>query len=148
MDLTGAMTPTPPRRPANRPAGRVKGRSINAQPFAGAKKLVIKNLRQTPRSSPEELLSRTWSQLDTALTAIFEGRKISGSLEELYRGVENICRHQGGAKLFERLQARCCEHVVGSIQTQLSHLAAAARNDVEVLSAVQAAWTQWKEQVV
>ncbi|KAI9887239.1 MAG: Cullin-4A [Watsoniomyces obsoletus] len=144
VDLTSAATPTPPRKPI----GRVKPRSTNPQPYAGPRKLVIKNLQPMERTTPEELMTRYWPKLDGALTAIFEGRDPPGSLEELYRTVEQITRHQGGALLFEQLHERCQKVVQERDRAHLVHQAGVLRSDVELLSAVVAAWVRWKQQVM
>ncbi|EDN05953.1 hypothetical protein HCAG_02556 [Histoplasma mississippiense (nom. inval.)] len=59
-------------------------------PHTGAKKLVVKNLRAIPRLDQDRYLEKVWSQLDSALTAVLADQKPEQSLEELYRGAENV----------------------------------------------------------
>lgn len=118
------------------------------QPYTGAKKLEIKNLKQTQRTTPEELLKRTWTQLGEALTAIFRGDRVSLPLEELYRGVEAVSRLQAAPALFGLLEDRCKEYVRTTVKAQLLQLAGTGVGNVDVLRAVQDAWTRWSSQVV
>jgi hypothetical protein len=117
-------------------------------PYTGAKRLVIKNLRQAPRTSPDEFLQRTWNQLDAALTAIFAGVRIETSLEELYRGVENTCRYKAAPELARKLDLRCRKHVTESILAPLTQMMAVGCDNVSALRAIHAAWRKWKEQLV
>lgn len=113
---------------------------------AGPRKLVVKNLRQSPKTSPEAYYEHTWKLLDAALTAIFNGQRVSTSLEELYRGVENLCRGDKAAPTYKKLRARCDDYVGGKLKDGLNERA--GRSDDEVVVAVDAAWKSWCEQLV
>lgn len=120
----------------------------------GAKRLVIKNLRATPRVSPKDYADRTWGHLDEALTTIFAGQKIQHSLEELYRGVENICRQDGAPELFEKLQTRVQQYLESKISDPSSSNVAQpmidrkAREHVQLLVQLHAAWLDWNAKLV
>ncbi|KAF8465295.1 ubiquitin ligase subunit CulD [Kalaharituber pfeilii] len=115
------------------------------QQHAPARKLVVKNLRSAPKTSPELYYEQTWKSLDAALTAIFNGERISTSLEELYRGTENLCRGDKAAPTYEKLNARCDIYVGGELKDELNERA--GRSDDEVVKAVEAAWAKWCEQL-
>ncbi|OAX85515.1 hypothetical protein ACJ72_00104 [Emergomyces africanus] len=119
----------------------------NFTPHTGAKKLVVKNLRAIPRLDQDRYFEKIWSQLDSALTAILADGKAKQSLEELYRGAENVCRQGKATVLAKRLQDRCQEHMSG---TALKLLLARATdgNDVDVLKSVEEAWSLWNGRLV
>ncbi|KAI9827754.1 MAG: hypothetical protein M1832_004243 [Thelocarpon impressellum] len=151
IDLTGSPAPSSPGVACTAPRGAGTNglrQPSTFQPRTGAKRLVIKNLRTTPRVSAAEYLDRVWAQLDEALTAIFDGSKVPHSLEELYRGVENVCRQDGAAELFVRMRARCQRHVEHSITAPLLETATAGRGNVDMLRRVHAAWMVWNAQLL
>ncbi|KAH8910291.1 putative nuclear pore complex subunit Nup192 [Coniochaeta sp. PMI_546] len=121
------------------------------QPHSGAKKLVIKNLRvstPTRSASVEDYYSRTWRELDDALTAVFAGRQPAQPLEKLYRGVEDICRKGEAEKLGEMLQARCEEYLGKEVLARIRSDGGGPNADsVVMLRAVLAHWKRWSQQL-
>ncbi|KAK2875649.1 hypothetical protein FQN49_001528 [Arthroderma sp. PD_2] len=116
-------------------------------PHTGAKTLKVKNLRDTPRLDQQLYFDKVWSQLDSALTAIFNQEKLPFSLEELYRGVEHVCRQGRAANLAKNLKDRCLDHISGKVLGSL--LAKVTSGDeAGVLRAVEAAWSQWNARLV
>jgi hypothetical protein len=153
IDLTGSSAPSTPRAsPVVSQPTSVSSRSptvarpSNFQPHTGAKKLVVRNLRKTSRLGPEVYFDQIWVQLDAALTAIFNCGKLPYSLEELYRGVENVCRQDQAPKLYEKMKERCRAYVATTLKAPL--LERVGHSDVEVLQAVQSAWKKWYRQLV
>lgn len=131
-----------------RPAGiSNSGHPHNFAPHAGAKKLVVKNLRVTPRLDQGQYFEKVWTQLDSALTAIFRNEKPSHSLEELYKGTENVCRQGNAENLVKKLLERCKRHVSGKVLRSLAAKTAEVK-DIDVLRSVEAAWSAWNERVV
>ncbi|KAJ5952020.1 Winged helix-turn-helix transcription repressor DNA-binding [Penicillium vulpinum] len=122
-------------------------RQNNFSPHTGAKRLVVKNLRTGPRLNQASYFDKVWSQLDAALTAIFDGRKPESSLEELYKGGENVCRQERAALLAKKLQDRCREFVSGKMRTNLATKAGGS-TDVGTLRAVIEAWSAWHSKLV
>ncbi|RPB15968.1 ubiquitin ligase subunit CulD [Morchella conica CCBAS932] len=112
-------------------------------PHAGARKLQIKNLRKPTRGDPDAYFTATWGALDAALGAIFAGVKIAASLEELYRGVENICRAERGQQLAERLRRRMDAYVGGKLKAEVE----VGVDGGEVVREVERAWRRWNEQL-
>lgn len=132
---------------ANSQASNASGRQNNFAPNAGARKLVVKNLRTGPRGSHEPYFDKTWSQLDSAFSDIFDGRKPTTSLEELYKGAENICRQGRATMLAQKVQDRCKGYVSGKLRENLVARAAGV-TDVDTLRAVIDAWSTWHSRLV
>src|SRR5258708_4378141 len=78
----------------------------NFNPHMGAKKLAVKNFRTQAKADPQLYLNQVWEKLDAALTVVFKNEKITFSLEELYRGVENLCRQGHAEEVCLRLQKK------------------------------------------
>jgi len=126
--------------------------SSNYKPHhIGARKLVIKNLQtKTPArvASINEYLAARRLELDEALDDLFAGRPAKRSMDMLYRGVEDLCRHDEAKKLFQNLQKKCegylaGDEVLGRIQTE-----AKKGDDVGLLRAVLGFWTEWSAKLL
>lgn len=122
-------------------------RQSNFTPHTGAKKLVVKNLRAKPRLDQDSYFEKIWGQLDAALGAVFGGGKPETSLEELYKGSENVCRQGKAAALAKKLQDRCREHVSGKLREALVAKAGGGSN-IDILRAVVDTWTTWQSELV
>lgn len=143
IDLTNGTPPTSPQ--SKRVNGAMKGRpGINPQ--GGAKKLVVKNLKTNTSWDSKAYLEKIWGQLDAALAVIFKDGQIAFSKEDLYRGVENVCRQGGASTLFSRLEQRCRTHIEQDMRQPL--LEKAGDDKVAILKAVLMEWSRWKEQMV
>ncbi|KAK3111468.1 hypothetical protein LTR53_013255 [Teratosphaeriaceae sp. CCFEE 6253] len=143
IDLTNGTSPAP--RQARRPNGAMQGRA-GINPHTGAKKLVVKNLKPNSSWDSKAYLEKIWGQVDAALAVIFKDGKDGFSKEDLYRGVENVCRQNGASTLFSRLESRCRQHIERDMRDPL--LRKASSDNVTVLKAVLAEWAQWKEQML
>jgi cullin-4 len=146
IDLTASSPPTTPQpRRVNGSLSRPPGRGgINSA--TGAKKLVVKNLKTNTQWDSKAYLEKIWGQLDAALALIFKDVQEGFSKEDLYRGVENVCRQGGASMLYTRLDNRCRQHVEMDMRDVLVKRAGTAH--VDVLSAVMAEWARWKAQMV
>ena len=107
----------------------------------------MKNFKKTSKADPDQYFNQIWNQLDEALEAIFSRDVKPFSMEQLYRGVENICRQDRAAALFQKLQAKCSEHIVKRVKSILVDLAE-GKSDTDVLGATTDAWATWRRQVV
>lgn len=109
-------------------------------PMSGARKIVIKNFRtsSTRAADVENYYKRTWADIDAALSSILVGTKARVPLESVYRGVEDLCRHDEGDKLYILLKQRCAQHLQGKVLTMIKE--GGLSSDVEVLRNV---WKQW-----
>lgn len=125
--------------------GRENARPPPFQPHAGTRKLQVKNLRKPTKGDPDAYFNTTWESLGSALTAIFDGERISASLEELYRGTENICRAERAGPLFEKLKGRMNEYVGGPLKEAI--IEKAGWSEEETVKAIEAAWTKWNRQL-
>ena len=143
IDLTNGTPPTSPQ--SKRVNGAMKGRpGLNAH--GGAKKLVVKNLKTNTNWDSKAYLEKIWGQLDAALAVIFKDGQNTFSKEDLYRGVENVCRQGGASTLFSRLEQRCRMHVEQDMRQPL--LEKAGDDNIAILKAVLMKWARWKEQMV
>ena len=118
----------------------------NFQPHAGAKRLVIKNLRPSSTKSVNEYYDRTWSELDAALTSIFNKQPPSTPLEVLCRGVEATCRRGQAERLFMHLKDRCKGYLEKQLLPELEKQC--GTSNVDGLRTVQRFWVAWNEQSV
>ncbi|KAL5343112.1 Cullin family-domain-containing protein [Aspergillus crustosus] len=129
-------------RPGNAPSHQ-----SNFTPHTGAKRLVVKNLKTGTRLNQDSYFDKVWGQLDAALSAIFNGGKPDVSLEELYKGAENVCRQGRAAVLSKRLQGRCRDYVTGKLHDSLVDKAQAGSN-IDTLRSVVGAWKLWQSMLV
>lgn len=111
----------------------------------GAKKLAVKNFRTQAKADPQLYLNQVWEKLNAALTVVFKNEKITFSLEELYRGVENLCRQGHAQEVCLRLQKKSEAYVSGDLKHPL--LERLSAKNVDVLRAVLAAWGTWNDQL-
>ncbi|KAE9994625.1 hypothetical protein EG327_006768 [Venturia inaequalis] len=138
IDLTDSPTASPSPRKPLRPARN----SYN--PNLGAKKIIVKNLRTAPSSIPQQYFEQTWQKLEVSLDAIFGTKEIPYSMEELYRGAENVCRQGHSADLCGRLEEKA-QLYAGHLQQSIWKNIDAA--STEVLQEVVNAWAMWSKQM-
>ncbi|KIX04458.1 uncharacterized protein Z518_05326 [Rhinocladiella mackenziei CBS 650.93] len=143
MDLTGS--PSSPESPKRKTSFAAQRTPFN--PHQGPKKLVVKNLRTVPRVDPQAYFEQVWTQEDKALDAIFRNEKEPYSLEELYKGAENVCRQGKAAELYKRLGQKCEHHLTNTVKDGIRRDEAKS-SDVEVLRTVVHAWAQWQKQLL
>jgi phosphatidylserine/phosphatidylglycerophosphate/cardiolipin synthase-like enzyme len=115
--------------------------------YMGPKKLVIKNLRSVPRADPNQYFDQVWKQLEAALSSIFRGSVVPYSLEDLYKGVETLCRQDRGPLLYKRLAEKCKNELTLLLKDPLVE-EANSMEDSGVLRAVVDAWSVWNAQLV
>ena len=139
VDLTSSDG-SPLRRNGNRLAY-----SSALNPGSGPRKLVVKNMKTAPRTDPQEYFNRVWSQLEVALSALFQDEKLPYSMEELYKGVEFTCRQDFAPELFKKLSERCSNAVGTQVQEALSK-SVRLDSDVGTLRVVIGAWSRWNRQ--
>lgn len=141
IDLTAS--PSAEKRKLSVSAQKPNGFNVHS----GPKKLVVKNLRTTPRIDPQQYLDKVWQQEDTSLDAIFRGEKEPYSLEELYRAAENVCRQGKAADLYKRLRAKCSDHLMTNVRTRLVRLTK-TQPTADVLKTFVDEWQTWKRQLL
>lgn len=141
-NATGSPKPGIPRKNANS-----LRRISNGPPESGLKRLIVKNLRKSSRGDLDQYYNHVWAQLDPALSAILDGKEILFSREELYRGVEILCRQDQAPALFTKLTTKLHEGILMQYEQPLVAVAGHADN-IETLRAVVEAWGKWKRQIV
>ena len=127
-----------------KPNAIIRPKNIASQ--TGLKKIVVKNLRKTPRTDPDQYYNHVWNQLDAALSAIFANQKVPYSMEELYRGVEILCRQDRAPSLFKKLCDKCTQ--VSALMVRPLTEATKQGSDVNVLRTTVEAWSAWTAQLV
>jgi hypothetical protein len=131
----------------NVPSPATAQRPTNFTPHTGAKRLVVKNLRSKPRLNQDTYFNKIWDQLSVALDAVFEGGKPAASLEELYKGAENVCRQGRAEMLAKKLQERCKTYVYNELRQSLVAKAQSS-SEINTLRAVVNAWGTWNSKLV
>ena len=136
----------------NTPSSEKRKPSFSAQrttfnPHQGPKKLVVKNLRTTPRIDPQQYLEKVWQQENAAMDCIFRSEKEPYSLEELYKGSENVCRQGKAADLYARFRDKVSDHLSTTLRRRIEKESQGASN-VETLRTFISAWLTWKKQLV
>ncbi|EXJ94258.1 hypothetical protein A1O1_02651 [Capronia coronata CBS 617.96] len=116
-------------------------------PHQGPKKLVVKNLRTVPRIDPQQYFEQIWTQEDKALGAIFRNEKEPYSLEELYKGAENVCRQGKAPDLYNRLSKKCESHLTDHVRDGIRRDEQNS-SDTEMLRAFVNAWAVWQKQLL
>lgn len=140
IEITGSPNGSPVGNRLN------NGRPPNSMPHNGPKMLVVKGLKRVSRPDPDEYYNRVWTQLDAALSAIFLGEHLSSSMEELYRGVEIVCKQQRAPALYKKLSEKCTRNIIHRVKEPLVQ-ASDAKPAVEILEAVVQAWSTWSKQL-
>lgn len=121
-------------------------RSSAFAPYQGSKTLVVKNLRMTPRVDPEQYSKKVWDQLDAALSSILEEKKLGLSLEELYKGAENLCRRGKAAELHTHIHDKCQNYLTKEVRVDLLRQASQLSSS-NLLASYLKAWELWKEKL-
>ncbi|KAF2260157.1 Cullin-domain-containing protein [Lojkania enalia] len=109
------------------------------------KRMLVKNFKPARKVDPKQFLDQVWAKVDKAMDTVLKQEKIDFSLEELYRGVENLCR-QGLAKdVCERLVAKCKGYIKGPLKEKVKEML--GRESVDVLRGTLNAWATWADQM-
>jgi cullin-4 len=145
VDISSSPDNSPARLNAQRSNGMRKV-APNMHANAGPKRLLVKNFKPTRKVDPKVFLDQTWQKIEKALDTIFAQGTIDFSLEELYRGVENVCRQGMARDVQDRLVAKCKLYVGGPLKARVKE--SLGRGNVETLRATLMAWATWNEQVV
>jgi hypothetical protein len=137
INLTSAPTPVSPQTPL-RPQTR---------------KITIKNLKSTPDSVPAAYFRQTTHKLEYAVKAILLEGNLADSLEELYRGVENLVRENKGGQLYQMLHTQCRDYVAINItqiveQEIAGSLCIGGDGGIRAVECIESAWGKWTSKLV
>jgi cullin-4 len=113
-------------------------RLSNFQPQAGAKKIVIKNLRTSNRADLAVYYDKIWLELDNALSSVFKEEEPAVPLETLCRGVDATCRYGRSEQLFNLLRDRCKGYLQKSMLPIIE-----AEGDGPNESMLRTVWKYW-----
>ena len=137
IDLTGSSPPTPVKN---------RIRPINIGPYTGPKKIEVKFYKTAPKTDSNEYYNNVWKRLEAALSAIFADEELPYSNEELYRGVEIVCRQGKAETLYKDLEKKCRLNMLHDVNEPLI-LKTDNDNAVVVLQSVVRAWSRWNKQL-
>ncbi|KFA67469.1 hypothetical protein S40285_00170 [Stachybotrys chlorohalonatus IBT 40285] len=118
------------------------------QPHIGAKKLVIKNIRNPAERSGrlDEYYTQTTNELVQALDAVLARQRPAVPLERLYRGTEDLCRRGLAGKLCATIKDRLESHLQGVVLSRLQ--SSANGSDIDMVRAVLEEWKTWNSQTL
>ncbi|KAH6694040.1 cullin-4A [Plectosphaerella plurivora] len=115
------------------------------RPGAGAKKLVIKNLRaptnEGARQQTDQYYERARQDLANALLQAFQGRPLGSPMERLYIGVENICRRGDAPSLYKMVQEMCDAHLRQTVLKMIQD--EGGPTPVDMARSVLKQWEYW-----
>ncbi|EHA54131.1 hypothetical protein MCOR27_006772 [Pyricularia oryzae] len=114
--------------------------------YLGARKLVVKNLKQQQTPAVDDYYTRAYNDLESALQDIFQGRQPRQPLDRLYRHVESICRRDESAKLFKILQSRCDGYVREEVLPKV--MAKDNGSEIDMVRIVHQYWKDWSRKAV
>lgn len=148
IDLTNS-NPASPTKSLPAQQGRNNGtvRQVGFGQNKEPRKFVVKNLRKTPKTDLSAYYEKVWTQLEAAISAIFKDEKISCSKEELYTGVEILCRQGRAPWLYQKLCERCKAEVARWAKQPFSD-ERLKEKDADILSLVVQAWLRWTNHLV
>ncbi|CAK9293703.1 unnamed protein product [Gordionus sp. m RMFG-2023] len=93
----------------------VKTSITNNKIGSGAKKLIIKNLKDKP-DTHNNYQPEIMNKLKNAIMAVNENRAVKCTLEELYQGVEILCAQNMAPQLYQELKTICENYVLSNIE--------------------------------
>lgn len=148
IDLTNS-TPTSPTKSSPSQQGKNNGmvRQVGFGQNKEPRKFVVKNLRKTPKTDLSVYYEKVWTQLEAAISAIFKDEKISCSKEELYTGVEILCRQGRAPWLYQKLWDKCKGEVARWAKQPFSDEGLKDK-DADILHLVVQAWSRWTNHLV
>ncbi|GAO52034.1 hypothetical protein G7K_6122-t1 [Saitoella complicata NRRL Y-17804] len=145
----GTPLPTNSTSPSSKFPARLRAANGSRPAATGVRKLQIKNLRTTSDSAAKqtEYYAATLDKLRTALDCVANETKIGDSLEELYRGCENLVRG-GKAKEVHDVLRNGLEVFAKQVQEQVgSRVAGAGGGSEAVVTAIEQSWSRWCERL-
>jgi hypothetical protein len=117
------------------------------------RKITIRNLKAAPDSVPAAYFAQMTNKLRRAVNTILTEGTLADSLEELYRGVENLVRENKGAELYDMLQDSCRMFVAGNLKPSVEGGVAGSvglggDGGIRAVECVEGAWGKWTSQLV
>lgn len=127
------------------PSAINKPMKIHSLNRGGPRKLAVKNRRPAAsENAPAEYFAQVRDKLDRALSAIFAQETTPLGLEELYRGVENLCRAGKAAEIYADLRGKCERYMHDDLQPNLLGKRTSEKN---MVLEMQTVWDMWCKQL-
>lgn len=120
--------------------------------YPQTRKITIRNLKVTPQSISDAYITATSTKLRNAVKTILEQGVLRDSLEDLYRGVENLVREGKGEELYKMLDLHCREFVRVRLNPEIENtierdVPVGGDGGITVVTTIQKAWGRWTSQV-
>lgn len=117
------------------------------------RKITIKNLTRTPDYIPAAYFQQTTRKLKDAVHTILHEGTVADSLEELYRGVENLVRENKGAELYDMLSKMCREYVQNTMRVDVEKsivgsVGVGGDGGVTAVECIESAWGKFMSKLV
>ncbi|KAF2671810.1 cullin-4B [Microthyrium microscopicum] len=138
VDLTSSQSSSPPPLRISRPA------VISSPVKIDTKVLTVRNFRKA-KSSPQDYYNATVKKLERALDIILQGQTLGFSNEDLYKGVENICKQGRAADLCRCLTTRLSDHATTTMKNVLSRKVDVDTPSPQALKSILEEFYIWKK---
>ena len=120
--------------------------------FKGKKNNLVKSndikIKQVQPKTPEDFEEQMMVKLSTAVEAIHTHKRVADSLEELYKGCENLCLHSKQLKLYERIEGLVSSHIKQRVYPTMLDQLSGSQPSSEVLRVIHDAWTSYCQQTI
>ena len=102
---------------------------------------------------PAAYFQQTTAKLQNAVDTILLEGTLTDSLEELYRGVENLVRENRGPELYAMLQDKCREFVSTTLRRRVERgisgsIGLGGDGGIGAVECLESAWAKWTSQLV
>ncbi|KAF2466085.1 Cullin-domain-containing protein [Lindgomyces ingoldianus] len=145
VEINSSPENSPSKRPSMPKNGIRKATPNMHAHGSGPKRMLVKNFKPARKVDPKDFFDQVWGKVDKALDIVFSREEIAFSLEELYRGVENLCRQGMAGEVCERLVQKCEGYVGGALKKKVKEIV--GRKNVDILRGALQAWATWGEQL-
>ncbi|KAF1994351.1 cullin-4B [Amniculicola lignicola CBS 123094] len=124
----------------------MRGSIQNHTPNGTVRRIGIKNFKPQRKVDPMVYFESIWAKVDKALDTVFEGREVDFGFEEMYQGIQGLCRRGLARETLERLVGRCRVYVKEVLLVGVEK--GKRKEDVDVLREALGVWSTWQAQLV
>jgi hypothetical protein len=102
---------------------------------------------------PAAYFQQTTCKLQRAVTTILTEGNLADSLEELYRGVENLVREKKGGELYSMLRESCRSFVAETLKSNVERgimgsIGIGGDGGLRAAECIESSWAKWTSQLV
>ena len=116
---------------------------------SSVRKIVVKHLKPTPPSVPQQYYQNTYDKLLQSTRAVLREEVITESLESLYRGSENLVRNGQGQMLYDAVQKEVAEYAKTDMKAMLVKQYQGIDADVmgQIMEVMVSVWDKWMSKI-